>query len=158
MASGFLDDWFTNLMLTIFCHSKTSNGVFCIPMTLVVQLWADLLYLTSNSVCLVFISDLTRPQCNMEWSQILILLAACLTVEGGNCDTALQKLNSQPTDAVTAYMYEHVNCEGEVLTVKKGDQISVMPDGWNDKVSSLVVREDCGLSVYVHRGMTVSHL
>ena len=109
-------------------------------------------------MCLVFISNLTRPQCNMEWSQIVILLAACLAVEGGNCDTALQKLNAQPTDAVTGYMYEHVNCEGEFLTVKQGDQISVVPDGWNDRVSSMVARNGCVLNVYVHGGMKVSHI
>ena len=103
----------------------------------------------------------------MEWSQILVLLAGCWQLAAGlsilyrrdcDSDTALQALNSQPTDAVTAYMYEHANCQGEVLTVKKGDQIGVMPDGWNNKVSSMVVRKGCALHVYVHGGMKVSHI
>ena len=97
----------------------------------------------------------------MSWSpflRFLILLTACRVVDGSKCSKALDKLNSEPSESVVAYMYEHVNCKGEVLTVHKDNYLSVMPEGWDEKVSSMVVRKDCTVLVTLHPMGKVSHI
>jgi len=62
------------------------------------------------------------------------------------------------TPSIGACFYEHINFEGEYFCVRLGDRIEMVPEGTNDRISSIRLFGDAEISVFRDRDFSgISH-